>query len=69
MLERMVFELERSVVGPFLDACALKNIDPDRTVERLMRRWLEEEARKAEKKKKVPRDLARVLSFQRPRST
>ena len=65
MLERMVFELKRSVVVRFLDACALKNIDPDRAVERLMKEWLEDEAKKLARKEKAPRELARVLRFKR----
>ncbi len=69
MLERMVFELDSDVVVRFLDACAIKNIDPDRAVERLMRKWLEEEARKLARKEKAPRELARVLRFKRPRGT
>ena len=46
-----------------------KNIDPDRALERLMRKWLEEEARKLARKEKAPRELARVLRFKKPRGT
>ena len=46
-----------------------EHIDPDRAVERLMRKWLEEEARKLARKEKAPRELARVLRFKRPRGT
>ena len=62
MLERITFELRKNVSETFLDVCALKGLDPDRLVEKLMAEWLcEEKKRMAEKKKS--RRLAKVLRF------
>ena len=62
MLERITFELKKSVADTFLDLCALKGIDPDRLIERLMSEWLYNE-RKRMAEKKPPKQVARVLKL------
>ncbi len=60
-LERITFELKQTISQPFLDVCALKGIDPDRMVERLMSDWLSEERKRMAEKEKAPKEMARVL--------
>jgi len=61
MLERITFELKKSVSDTFLDACALRGVDPDRVIERLMGEWLAKERKRMAEKENTPKQLARVL--------
>ena len=51
MVERITFELRSDVLNSFLDACAIKSVDPDRQLEIMMRQWLKAELEKGKKKK------------------
>ena len=63
MVERITFELRSDVLSSFLDACAIKSVDPDRQLEIMMRQWLKAELEKGKKKKFKTKELGKVLRF------
>lgn len=52
-MEKMTIEINAGVAQTFLNACALKNLDPDAQIERMMRVWLTQERRKPPKNKQL----------------
>jgi len=60
-MEKVTFELPANLLSTYLDACSLRGLDPDITLSKLIRHWLEREREILRHKPKKGKQLAKVL--------
>ena len=53
MVQKLTFELNPKLSNKFLKICALKNISPDHTIQRLMREWIDQNNKKNYSRKRA----------------
>ena len=53
MAQKLTFELNPKLSDKFLKMCALRNISPDHTIQRLMREWIAQNKKKNTSKRAV----------------